>query len=371
MKKFLRCLLFLTVSVGLMLAFGERLQQWIVPYFPDPSHASYGTSGRYGDSPAPDSDGDAVQSLLPDSSRAYYYSQLSENAKALYSAVFYQCLPESGEADIRITLPQPVTVIKEEGESEDDFAARLARQILETFQPALDALAYDHPEIDWIRMGEEDGSAFSYTTTHLPFSSDTATVTKLSFRLKCEERDGGIAAYCDRLLETAASTSIPDGLSRYDTLLLLQQALCERVSYCTDAPYAHEAAGALLYGQAVCDGYAKAFKLLCDENDIPCIVVPGKAFQYGSEEPHAWNYVQMENGLWYAIDTTWNDREGSTADTRFFLVGKDTVTSYALGSFSQSHLPSGSFSPVAYEPFRLPALSSERYLPESIPSEAA
>lgn len=49
----------------------------------------------------------------------------------------------------------------------------------------------------------------------------------------------------------------------------------------------------------VCEGYAEAMKVLCDRVGIPCVLVDGAE--------HMWNYIQMEDGNWYAVDTTWND----------------------------------------------------------------
>ena len=56
----------------------------------------------------------------------------------------------------------------------------------------------------------------------------------------------------------------------------------------------------------VCEGYSRAMKVLCDRKDIPCVLLSGAA-RYSTDTPaeeHMWNYVQMENGLWYAIDVT-------------------------------------------------------------------
>ena len=63
---------------------------------------------------------------------------------------------------------------------------------------------------------------------------------------------------------------------------------------------------------------------LIRKKQIPCVIVAGTAKQNGSEEPHAWNYVQMEDGLYYAVDLTWND-DGELASTDYFLVGAETV----------------------------------------------
>lgn len=62
--------------------------------------------------------------------------------------------------------------------------------------------------------------------------------------------------------------------------------------------------GALLYNKAVCDGYAKAFALMCGIEQIPCIRVLGRfTGPNGIPENHAWNKVQL-NGKWYNLDST-------------------------------------------------------------------
>lgn len=84
----------------------------------------------------------------------------------------------------------------------------------------------------------------------------------------------------------------------------------------------------------VCEGYARAFKYLCDMAGIPCVLVDGTALS----ERHMWNYVQMEDGLWYAVDVTWDDPTVVNRQTGevvtdavsgaerkyYFLVGADT-----------------------------------------------
>lgn len=59
----------------------------------------------------------------------------------------------------------------------------------------------------------------------------------------------------------------------------------------------------------VCEGYARALKVLCDKKGVPCVLVDGyaKGSLSSGGEAHMWNYVQVEDGKWYAVDTTWND----------------------------------------------------------------
>lgn len=73
--------------------------------------------------------------------------------------------------------------------------------------------------------------------------------------------------------------------------------------------------GALLDNYSpVCEGYAKAFQLICHKLGLPCLQVSGDAYQldedgnvdYDSGGAHMWNVVRL-NGTWYFCDPTWDD----------------------------------------------------------------
>lgn len=80
----------------------------------------------------------------------------------------------------------------------------------------------------------------------------------------------------------------------------------------------HSIVGTLLYGQAVCDGYAKTMQYLLNQIGIETIYVTGK----GRGGGHAWNKVKID-GVWYNVDATWNDsipdKEGGVS-YQYFLV---------------------------------------------------
>jgi hypothetical protein len=73
----------------------------------------------------------------------------------------------------------------------------------------------------------------------------------------------------------------------------------------TEAPYSHEAPGAVLYQIGVCEGIAKAFKYLSDQLGLQSVVVFGASNEQGNECGHAWNLVKV-NGVFYHIDTTFD-----------------------------------------------------------------
>lgn len=89
--------------------------------------------------------------------------------------------------------------------------------------------------------------------------------------------------------------------------------------------------GAILYGTAVCGGYAKTFCSFMDVLGIECEYVSGQ----GNGGRHAWNRVLL-NGRWLYIDVTWDDPvpdRGPNAPIRYtyYLVEDPT--------FGRTHVP--------------------------------
>lgn len=65
--------------------------------------------------------------------------------------------------------------------------------------------------------------------------------------------------------------------------------------------------GALVNGEAACEGYSKAAKLLFDKAGIESSVVSGISCGFDGEyDPHMWNAVKI-NGDFYYLDCTWDD----------------------------------------------------------------
>ena len=71
--------------------------------------------------------------------------------------------------------------------------------------------------------------------------------------------------------------------------------------------YSHEIIGALGNGVAVCEGMAKAVKILCDELHIWCIIALSEANpDKGNKYRHAWNVVRI-GGQYYHLDVTFDN----------------------------------------------------------------
>ena len=66
--------------------------------------------------------------------------------------------------------------------------------------------------------------------------------------------------------------------------------------------------GALVEGETVCTGYAKAYKAICDYMGIECMMINGEQDEVG----HAWNMVLLE-GVPYYVDCTYGDTGGGSS----------------------------------------------------------
>ncbi|MBR1584601.1 MAG: hypothetical protein IJ662_03575, partial [Clostridia bacterium] len=78
----------------------------------------------------------------------------------------------------------------------------------------------------------------------------------------------------------------------------------------------------------VCEGYAKAFRYLCDltsfDGDISCYTVTGLMGDELDQERHMWNIVTMEDGKNYLVDVTNSDDGTVGSDGSLFLAGFDS-----------------------------------------------
>lgn len=100
----------------------------------------------------------------------------------------------------------------------------------------------------------------------------------------------------------------------YDKIYAAHEYLRSRVNYNDNGSYMVQTAyGALINKEAVCEGYAKAYKLLLNAMGIECDVV--------INAEHAWNVVKLE-GKWYLVDVTNDDTNNGLM---YFLLGADVL----------------------------------------------
>ena len=249
--------------------------------------------------------------------------------------------------------------------AENEEYQRLTRAVV---QQAYDAFIYDYPEAFWL------GSC-SYTVSYQPSSNaykngEPVVCYLRSIKVKPNERYAGagdpaeIAAFQQAVEQTAAEIkeTLSDQPDRYEQVLAIHDYLCIHVSY-KENSYAHTAAGVFLKNrEVVCEGYAKAFKILCGRFGIPAVLIPGGALKSnGTREGHMWNYVQMEDGFWYMLDTTWDDQK-TYISRKYFLSGGEEkgFTGNTIAVERQELYTNFSKSEYSVN-FALPVLSDQGY----------
>lgn len=126
----------------------------------------------------------------------------------------------------------------------------------------------------------------------------------------------------------------------FNKLQIIHDSIVKHVEYHnTETNNEHNILGTILDKKAVCESIAKSYKLLCDYNVIPAIVVFGysdannqsvrrTAYSVSSSAPednHAWNIVKLD-GKWYNVDLTFDVTLGDF----------DTLTAFRYDYFLRS-----------------------------------
>lgn len=280
-----------------------------------------------------------------------YKEQLSISQKEIYERFVKEV--KIGNTYVDITDIYANTVYtKEEME-------HLGEKIAKDTQIVIDAFTKDYPEIYWLKFGEGGvGTSYSYETI-----GSLSEIKEVTFKIAVADRYRHNLEEVDKELKEKIKNFKVEGSTRYDKVKSIHDSLISMITYESGHTYAHEPIGSFIYGKAVCEGYAKAFKLLCDREGIPSVLVTGIGITTENrQEPHMWNYVLMEDNKWYGVDVTWDDQGKAYHD--FFLVGSETRDQhFGKKKFSESHIPEGDFSGTRIFEFTYPPLSKTSYVP--------
>lgn len=241
-----------------------------------------------------------------DNSSGYYYNQLHSNEKEIYDSLKEQIehalskgsgLYDFEIYDISIEHESDATVIGFRSTS---------------------AFVMDNPKYFWIGHGNEQKIT---TLGHV------IKEMKISFKYSYSEED--IIRMYNEINSSVAP--IVEEVNKIPTI-------CEKLKYIHDYliksivyEYGDDFSkyniyGALVDHKSVCEGYAESFTYICQLVNIPTIIV--------NSQTHEWNFVQMDNGQWYAMDITYDDpkignmefKSGNDRNKKYdyFLVGKNS-----------------------------------------------
>ncbi|MBQ8408118.1 MAG: leucine-rich repeat protein [Clostridia bacterium] len=246
----------------------------------------------------------------------YYYDRIPERAQWCYNWLkdFYDNMPKE-EADHKVDIS---FMLPENPDDNDVY------ELAVDFLVADAALKADDPSYRY-KGGRVSGWAHSFPQEERQYCE----LSIVRSDLHSKEAIAVIEARTRQIVEI-----VGDG-DRYTKLRKLTAYIIDNVFY---DPYLIEindsgydglggrgieyngsVYGALVKNIAVCGGFADTVKHLCNELDIPCIIMGNAA--------HAWNLVQMDDGGWYRIDITGACRLGWDGDLL------QTVDEYAEQEF--------------------------------------
>ena len=242
---------------------------------------SGGTSSGTATSPASTSSGNSSHTVKPlPNSEKWYYVNLTQTQRYIYSKI-HSYLTSFGSDYIKL----------------DGMSCTL-----DDITIADAAIRADFPDLFWIpgsyyisQSGEVLSIAYTRTGEDPGYIAGKSEAAKMSSAMNAEVK--GFLA------------SLKSGMSDYDIELAAHDWIAQRITYNHSAasdpdshPLAFTAYGALVEGSAVCEGYAKAMKLLLNSAGIHCITVTGTL----SNQGHMWNMVKV-GGKWYNVDVTSDD----------------------------------------------------------------
>ena len=195
----------------------------------------------------------------------------------------------------------------------------------EEFDIVRDVYRRDYAHHFWL------SGRWTYTFNNTQNTLATVTLEYLMTTEQTSEAKRKFEAKVDEIL-----AQITPEMSQFDIELLFHDTIAENTVY-KDGVNAHNAYGALVEGEAVCEGYAEAFQYLLHRAGIGSFLALGESINVttGIPEGHEWNYVNID-GKWYQTDVTWDDQGNvfhayfNLSDGRIATDHTVTPTSYPL-----------------------------------------
>lgn len=313
--------------------------------------------------PSMDNSGTAHRFFASTADTPYtFYMYLTERQKDVYNGLL-NAGPDSADNvnGVKITFTTPLTCQN----TSTALTAEAKTELTLAVQGGVAALMDDHPEMFWLSSYDLYYSC-SYLESGGVYTLSVSSITCImKYKTTVYADKAAVTDYYTRMMAAFDAFEVK-GYTRYEKVKSIHDTIAKQVSY--DSTFtngtAHEPTSVFLEPfLPVCEGYAEAFKMLCDREGIPCVIVVGKAKDSSGElVGHAWNYVKMEDGKWYAVDLTWDDQGSIYYD--YFLVGANSTNRHFgndTTTFSNKHTATGNHFIGGLYILPYPALSQTAY----------
>lgn len=179
----------------------------------------------------------------------------------------------------------------------------------------MEAVFNDHPELFWLN------TAYNCKCR----GGNNVVELDLYFNQTVDDFENSLNAFnqsADSIIEQARN--LPNA---FEQEKYVHDALSNMNDYKLSAPMNQSAYSAIVNGQTVCAGYARAMQYIMQRLGVPCYYCAGYA-----GENHAWDIVRLD-GDFYNVDVTWDDADPINYDY-FNKSDKNYASTHARRSMS-------------------------------------
>ena len=282
----------------------------------------------------------------------YFYNQLEEYSKTIYKA-FESNKENMKTGTYKVELGSSLSTLLNQPNGQELLG--------EYYQSSIEAYTYDNPDVFYLSPNKlylniettTQANRVSYYVYINCGNEANYFIDEFSSKAQVDNAIEKIEQTRNQMIQNRKNNT-------YDNIKMVHDYLVENIEYDTSISKEniYNIYGAMVNGEAVCEGYARSFKYVMDSFGIPCTLVIGKGTNSeGKTENHAWNYVQLGD-RWYALDVTWDDPISLTgwvsesSKYRYFLKGSNDMI--------KDHIPSSQFTEGGKN-FSYPPISSSNY----------
>lgn len=262
---------------------------------------------------------------------SFVFSETKNSEESFDEFWYYSCLTKR-EQEIYLKVAAAV-------ENHKNKVVEIGDSVLSASQAARAYEAYllDNPDRFYVSNKYEVSEAHVLNVTKIEI--------KLSYdwnKKETENKKRALAKELDNVISKVITADMTD----FEKEVALHDYLVNNVRYYSytdidEIPsLMHNAYGALVQGEAVCDGIADAYCLLLRKCQIDNVVVTGRM-----GDRHAWNKVKLD-GEWYNVDVTSD------------ACGKERVLSHIYFNLSDASMLS---SHIINTDFDTPVCNGEKY----------
>ncbi len=180
---------------------------------------------------------------------------------------------------------------------------------------------------------KQEGMFFQLDSEY--YTANKVREARIVYRVDEKEHDRMLAELEEAMAKATAGIAMNNSDS--DKVMRIHDYLVRTCTYIEsdESGLSSTSYGCLVNKKANCEGYAKAFSVLCAKEGVETALVTGVA----DGENHAWNQVKVD-GKWYNIDVTWDDTDISGDMRRMYFLCDDD-------EFYRTHQPDKEL----FEPF--------------------